>query len=124
MTATEFEKFIKLMMMTTSDQDHEALVALRKANSYLASMNRNWEEILRGKVIIKGGVNQEPPSPYVQHTDEREIDGMFEVLMRTVPMRSSFRDFVEDVHQYWEKRGYLTDAQYKALKRAMERARP
>jgi hypothetical protein len=123
MTATDFEKFIKLMMMTTSDQDHEALVALRKANAIIAGMNNNWEEVLRGKVKVTGTAQQQHNANYVHHTNATEIDAMFETLLRTVPRQSSFRDFVEDVHGYWENRGYLTDAQYKALKRAMERTR-
>jgi hypothetical protein len=124
MTATDFEKFIKLMMMTTSDQDHEALVALRKANAIIAGMNNNWEEVLRGKVKVVGIAQQQSyNATYVHHTNATEIDAMFETLLRTVPRQSSFRDFVEDVHGYWENRGYLTDAQYKALKRAMERNR-
>jgi len=122
MTANDFEKFIKLMMMTTSDHEQEALVALRKANAYLAGMNRNWEEVLRGKVTIVGGTTQRPDN-FVKHDNAHDIDAMFDILLQTVPLHSSFREFVDDVHEYWEKRGYVTDAQYKALKRAVERAR-
>lgn len=40
--------FIKLMMMTTSSYDNEALVAIRKANAILASANLTWEEFVLG----------------------------------------------------------------------------
>jgi hypothetical protein len=122
MTATEFEKFIKLMMMTTSSQDYEALSAMRKANALLAGMNRNWEEVLRGKVSVKGGEGyQQPFNNFTKHDDAREIDPWFEKLLREVSPSSSFREFVEDVHKYWEQRGYLTEAQYRAIKKAAER---
>lgn len=123
MKAAEFEKFIKLMMMTASDQDQEALTALRMANSILASLNRNWEEVLRGKVMVQGSSSYSPPNNFVKHDDAKDIDPMFETLMREVSPHSSFREFIEDVHKYWEQRGYLTDNQYKALKRAVERTR-
>jgi hypothetical protein len=121
MPAADFEKFIKLMMMTTSSHDHEALNAIRMANSFLAGMNRNWEEVLRGKVTIVGG--REAPRNFQQHTNEDEINAIFEKLFATVSERSTFRKFVEDVHSYWERRGYLTTAQYDALKNAVNRSR-
>ena len=44
------ELFIKLMMMTTSNTDGEALAALRFANAQLEKSGGNWESLLRGKL--------------------------------------------------------------------------
>lgn len=49
---TDLDRLIKLMLMTTSPNDGEALVAMRKANSWLRSANADWEMILRGKVTL------------------------------------------------------------------------
>ena len=38
--------FVKLMMLTTSPHDAEALVALRKANRILSEAKVNWAELL------------------------------------------------------------------------------
>jgi hypothetical protein len=46
------ELIIKLLKMTTSQTDAEALVALRKANAQLAKSGADWETLLRGKVTI------------------------------------------------------------------------
>lgn len=46
------ELLIKMMGMTTSDNDAQALVALRKANDHIAKLKITWEQILRGKVKI------------------------------------------------------------------------
>jgi hypothetical protein len=46
------ELIIKLLKMTTSQTDTEALVALRKANEQLAKSGADWESLLRGKVTI------------------------------------------------------------------------
>ena len=41
-------KFVKLMMLTTSANDHEALSALRKANAILADQSVSWEQLING----------------------------------------------------------------------------
>jgi hypothetical protein len=115
-------KFTKLMMMATSSHDHEALVALRMANSMLAAVDRNWEELLKGKVVVQGDWESKARDR-TRHVDSKEIDTMFRHLLYSVPLHSSFRMFIEDVHQWWLARGFLTSAQYAALKRAMERTR-
>lgn len=43
---------IKLLNLTTSSQDGEALVAIRKANEQLSRFNATWESLIRSKVTI------------------------------------------------------------------------
>lgn len=43
---------IKLLKMTTSSHDGEALVACRKANEILKKFGGDWDALLRGKVTI------------------------------------------------------------------------
>jgi hypothetical protein len=43
---------IKLLKMTTSPHDGEALLAVRKANEQLVKFGGCWEALLRGKVTI------------------------------------------------------------------------
>jgi hypothetical protein len=110
------EKFIKLMMLTTSDQDGEALTALRKANAMLAAENKNWEEFLAvgaGPSSTNYGV--------AKYTDPKVIDPIFEKLFREVPYMSGFRDFVNDVYQFWLSNHFLTEKQFQALNRAASR---
>jgi hypothetical protein len=66
------EKLIKIMKMTTSSTDGEALAAIRMANSQLTRLKTDWEAVLRGKISIMpdpfGGVpivnaKPAPPSP-------------------------------------------------------------
>lgn len=118
-----FERFIKLMMMTTTPNDNEALVALRMANAELASINRNWEEVLRSKVTVRGGSEEtQPPPGFHQHSGP-EIDLWLEAALRRTPYHSSFRRFLESLQSFWEDRGYLTEKQYAVLKRAANRER-
>jgi hypothetical protein len=69
---------IKIMSMTTSDNDGQALVAMRKANEQLKKWGWTWESILRGKISVaanpfvnvamedllkKANGQAQPPSP-------------------------------------------------------------
>jgi outer membrane biosynthesis protein TonB len=45
---------IKLLKMTTSSHDAEALVACRKANQELQKFGGDWDTLLRGKVTVIG----------------------------------------------------------------------
>jgi hypothetical protein len=40
------EKILKLMMLTTSDNDHEALSALRKANAIIKKAKQTWQDVV------------------------------------------------------------------------------
>ncbi len=48
----ELTRLVKLMGMTTSAHDAEALVALRAANREIEKLQKNWTEILTGCVKI------------------------------------------------------------------------
>lgn len=115
----KFEIFIKLMQLTTSSFDAEALSALRKANALLMSANNNWEDLLRGKVRMVSGPNENQIAGE-QHTGADEIDHMFDGLMRS-RLSPSFCEFVEAVHTWWEEKGFLTERQFEAIRDAHSR---
>jgi hypothetical protein len=46
------ERLIKIMGMTTSDNDNTALVAIRRANETLAKLDTDWHRLLTRKVTI------------------------------------------------------------------------
>lgn len=63
---------IKLLRMTASSNDGEALIAMRKANELLAKFGGDWDTLLRGKVTIIADpfgdlpdVKHEPKAPPV-----------------------------------------------------------
>jgi len=131
MDAKSKSLFIKLMSMTTSSHDGEALVAIRKANAILAEANVNWEEFLAALDQSKSSY-MTPPSKRPQakrdptefhdvdakHHDSTTIDIMFEKAFDRTPSGSSFYEFLQSVHDYYVQRGYHTDKQYQAIRRA------
>jgi len=119
MQAQKFEKFIKLMMMTTSPNDGEVLTAIRMANATLIEANLNWDEFLRGKAKITG----DAPTVHSgkQYDNADEINQMFDAVLKSVKPGTSFHKFLESVHDWWDVRGSLTEKQYKALRKTYER---
>lgn len=134
---------IKLMMMTTSPHDGEALTAIRKANAMLAEANVNWAEFLSAVSTTKKATDNEfrkPPSQRRRQHERSEednafsdvgkgssqkfddasiIDPMFEKAFSNA--RGGFADFLESVHEWWLDKGFLTEKQYYAIKRSAER---
>lgn len=130
-----FQIFAKLMEMTTSPHDAEALVAIRKANALLARTNQTWHDLLSAKVTMMPGspfdsipdpfakpeAAKPKPKPGPRHdkTSDPEIDDWFDDLLHgSRRVTTGFRTFVEDVHQWWQDKGFLTDAQYQTIKKA------
>ena len=56
-------KLTKLLMLTTSDFDGEALSAIRMANSILKKEKLNWADIIRDEIRVKYEAKMDEPSP-------------------------------------------------------------
>lgn len=52
MADLKLDTLIKVLLMTTSSQDGEALAAMRRANILLRNANTDWDKLLRGKVTV------------------------------------------------------------------------
>jgi hypothetical protein len=62
-TEENLDRLIKMLKMTTSDNDNQALVAMRKSNELLQRCGGDWETLLRGKVTIIGDPFGHVPKP-------------------------------------------------------------
>lgn len=125
-----YDRLIKLMMMTTSSHDGECLNAIRMANARLAEENMNWEDILKespAQSRRQSTMREESPfedSPQrnaTKYTDP-EIDMWFSLAFGSTSQYSSFYQFLTSLNQWWIQNGYLTQKQYDALRRAARRA--
>lgn len=128
--ADKFETFLKVMEMTTSSHDNEALTALRKANNLLAEQNMTWTELLRAKVKFARTTAEERTDEAYKKDREKKghhvgpdeaLDIMFEELLNSISPDSTFRDTVLDVLQWWEEKGFLTARQYEMICNAHSR---
>ncbi len=128
----------KLMGMTGSDSDGEALNALRMANRLLKKSDLSWADVL-DRCVTASAVNG---SGYTTSTradaddgfdEDHGEDSLDETIqnafdeLRGVQMSPSFRAFVDDVERKWNQTGYLTPGQrapiLKAVKNVRERMR-
>jgi hypothetical protein len=122
----DLQMFIKLMGMTTSSHDNEALTALRKANAMLVANNLTWQEFLDFYFKKEDRSWQVPPSQRRQqkpaepdkkrYDDAEEIELMFD--MAFAGAKGSFVQFLESLRDWFEQKQFLTKGQYEALKRA------
>jgi hypothetical protein len=119
------------MMMTTSSNDAEALIALRKANAILAEAKVNWAELLAAsrqaddfRVPPSKRRRADPDDEWEnvgdKHDDAGEIESLFERAFARA-MTEEFEGFLTSVRMFWEQRGYLTEKQYAAVRRAARR---
>jgi hypothetical protein len=133
--------FTKLMMLTTSTNDHEALTALRKANAILAGDRISWAELLEGlskpKRTAEASVRRnrkkakasrsppprrEPePDRWQRYDNAQEINLMFACVYHN-GVGGTFAAFIESIHAFWTQHGFLTEKQFAALRQAAERA--
>lgn len=125
------QMLIKLLRMTESSHDGEALTAIRMANSMLNRHNANWDDVMHSKVPMVDAdpfakapnVGPPPPrstgAPGPRHTDAQEIEQYFAVL--TQRDLGSFKDYVDDVYRWWQDKGFLSDKQYHVIRNAAQR---
>lgn len=68
------ELLLKLLKMTASDNDGEALTAIRKATALLAFAGWDWDRLLAGKITIVGDPfgNLQRPAPQAAPYQPRE----------------------------------------------------
>ncbi len=122
MALADRDRFIKIMMLTSSPSEGEALNAIRMANGLLMAANLNWEEFLGARGADAGaGAETKPRARKTQRHTSGDIEEMFEGVSQGLDPDSSFYRFIESLHTWWEEHGFLTDKQYEALKNSYER---
>jgi hypothetical protein len=108
----DFDKLTKLMMMTTSSHEGEALNALRMANKILLKEKKNWADILQKTSPAKRYYpTYQPP------TKNKRIAEMFELLKKEKRMTQSTRQFIDDIELKFRLYGELTPKQKAAIEK-------
>jgi hypothetical protein len=123
-------KIIKLMNLSTSDNDHKALLALRNAQRIVTLHNKSWEDLLK-----QSEQNQlRSPSPPQRSNPSTPMDKpprprsknkqstydlqayLFEFISRK-SMDTEQHSFVKSLHSFWCRRGELTPKQQEVLEK-------
>jgi hypothetical protein len=109
------DKLIKILSLTSSDNDAEALSAIRMANSLIKSKGLTWEE------IIARPARPKIPKPRAQFFTEG-LGEVFEQLFMilTLDEHSGDYNFLSSVYSFY-KRGTITLAQAKIVRKIYDK---
>jgi hypothetical protein len=89
--AEEIQKhqlLVKLLKMTTSANDGEALTAMRKANDLLTAAGWDWDRLMAGKITVVGDpfANLGNPAPKVERWTSEPRQAPLQSTPRRKPM--------------------------------------
>lgn len=122
------DKLAKLLGLATSDNDHEAIGALRAANRLVKAEKMTWEEVLAGpEKSFRVSVQRRPytaeedwVAPHLK--DKVMIDLMFRTLYAQPRTgNEEFWRWVDAVHHKFDQYGQLTPGQFVALRKCYQR---
>lgn len=127
-TAAQFAQLKKVMALTTSSNDAEALAALRRANAVLTAAHLTWPEVLGRTVTVEAGYEYVGGNGAGFRAATRSgADYAHEVMDRAIALDAEGkltegqRAFVSDLQRHLDRSGYLTDNQLAALRQLIER---
>lgn len=110
MTPDQKKRLLKLLNMTKSTNDGEALNALRAITAYLATLNTTWEALLDGAAAVE-----------VEQDEEAVEAREFLQEVQSLQLKDGDRRFAESLQEGFDKYGSLTDRQMAALQKLRSR---
>jgi hypothetical protein len=116
----DFKRLKGMMDRTTSENDNEALVALRAANRLLARENLTWTRVLDRSVQL--AVPFESRSTAEGQTDDDEMETLFDAALNGTKV-GSFRDTLQSIYSQWQANGRISARQREVVEEAAERNR-
>lgn len=129
MDLKSYTQLRKLMMLTHSDNDTEALAALRKANALLREHSYDWNSAFDRLVKVEspieaahdpGGSGKPPDTrPRTVDPETLRIENAFTAIDE-MEFSPGFEDFLGSLKNQWDRVGRLTAAQKEALFKAAD----
>ena len=98
---------VKCLELTASNQDGEALAAIRKANLLRTKLGRSWAELL----------NPVSSDPVATNPATHTIDwpAVFSFIREWNPPSGKWARFLDSVESQFHRRGHLTPKQRRAV---------
>lgn len=119
MTLTQLNLLSKLLNLTASSNDAEALAAARKANQLLRDARVTWDQILRKQVAVSRPHDEGPEVSDDEDGTREHVQRCLDTL-RGMDL-GDFSRFVASLDKQWATRGYLSPDQRRPLFAAYER---
>lgn len=102
------DKIAKLLNLTKSDNDNEALAAIRMANKLLGEKGLGWENFLKPKAIKSTAVYSHDVGDY-----DGQLVEVFESLIQS--QTGTTRKFLISLYSQYKLTGRLSDKQLDVL---------
>ena len=122
MNLKTFDTLKKMMALTFSDNDPEALASIRAANRLLVKEGIDWQRVLSRTMNVINEVEEAPPErtapPHRDGSDDRRL---LHDAEEAVEEGSEIAEFIASLRSYYETKGQLTPNQRGALKRIIDR---
>lgn len=112
MNLADFKRLRGMMALTASDNDAEALGAIRAANALLVKNGLLWQNVFDRTVTVTTEVEAMPP-------DEDDAPP-FETALRGAA--GTFRDTLLSIQAQYEERGWLSARQRQVVDDAADRS--
>ncbi len=103
MNLKDFGQLKKLMTLSTSDNDHEALACLRQATSLLARNGYTWEMALSRVISVVAEVEPAPGG------GDDDLEAAFDLALRNAS--GEFRGVLNSIREQYHARGFVSDRQ-------------
>lgn len=119
MKIKDYHRLQKLMMSTTSDNDHEALQAIRSANAILKHYAIDWNRVFSRTVQVVDEVEEAPRDLAAVRAEE--IETAFGIVEGADSTAGDFASFIASLREQWDRSGHLSAAQEEALFKSAKR---
>lgn len=118
LSAKDRGELVKILNMTTSNNDNEALVAIRKANEVVKRHGVLWD------AVIVASLEDNIPSFLRRNSGMPPARPQSVVMMEDIldeEISDTTREFIESLMDYWRTWGRLTPKQFAAMKKVYRR---
>lgn len=107
----------KLVLMTGSAHDGEAVAAIRKATEYLTKNGLDWTKVL---ALAAKSAKRDAPPRTIDPTDRVGIQYVFNTIFDAGPVDRDFDKLMQAMYLEWLFLGRLSDKQQASLIAALE----
>ena len=123
--AFDYGKLAKVMQLTQSSSDGEALAAIRMANAMLAKVNLNWAELIKNDfevpednlIALRAGEYDRTFPPVYEQARQSDIEEIFACLM-TADIEQNFMQVLQSIFSQYNRKRRLSIKQYATICKA------
>ena len=115
-TGKIYDRMLKCLELTASDNDAEALLAIRKANELRAKLGLRWALPLQPPPGAQTRPPPPPPppepGPEPDEDGDYDYDAVFAFIWRHGTQSEKWAGVLRDVEEYWQTIGKLSPKQH------------